>query len=176
MPETIARIGSVLLAGAFGWAALAKLTDLGRWRSVLGRYGLPSLVVAIATPAVPLGELGIAVTTVTVSARGGAIAAIGALVMFSLAIVRARSISGDRLPCGCFGGSAERHYQTMMLRNAGLGTLAAIVLLSRGDLEPALPPVPSTGEVLPALLALAGTILIGWIAWHAATSLRSHDH
>lgn len=175
MPETLARIASLLLASAFSWAAVAKLSELRRWRSVVGRYGLPPSVAVLATPAVPVGELAIAVTIVAISPRVGALLSLTVLAMFSLAILRARAINGDRLPCGCFGGSAERHYQTMMLRNGGLGTLAGIVLLSQPNLEPALPSMPSMGEALPALLTLAGATLTLWIAWHATTSLRRHD-
>jgi hypothetical protein len=176
MPESIARIAVVLLTCAFGWAGIAKLVGLHRWRAVLGQYGLPASVAKAGTLLVPVTELAVAVTLVAFSARGGAIAVILCIALFSLAILRARSINGDRLPCGCFGGSAERHYRTMMLRNGGLGVLAAIVLVHRNELQPILPSMPTDGEVLPALLTLAGTVLVGWLAWYSSAAMRRHDH
>ena len=130
MPETLARFASLLLCATFGWAAVVKLLRYERWTAIVDRYALPSFLGTIAKPGVPLAEVAIAVTGVFVSQRVGAAAALAALALFSLAVLRARAINGDKLPCGCFGGSEERHYRTMILRNALLSTLAATVLLT----------------------------------------------
>lgn len=172
MPETFARVASVLLALAFGGAALAKLVNFASWRAVLGRYGLPQRsrgIVSVATPAI---ELAIATVILFVSPRIGAVIAIGALALFSLAILNARTLNGDKLPCGCFGRSSERDYKTMLVRNSVLSAVAAAVLLSETGMESALLSAPTGADAVPALLALAGFVLILWVAWHASTSMR----
>ena len=161
MPEITVRIALLLLAAAFTWAAVAKLVAFRRWSAVIARYGLPAPMDRIAGPLVPLAELAIAVTMLFVSARVGAAAAVGALALFSLAVLRARSINGDRLPCGCFGGTEERHYRTMIWRNAGLGALAAIVLLAHPErTDVGFPSAPEGSEMLPAALAVVGGIVV----------------
>jgi hypothetical protein len=93
------------------------------------------------------------------------------LSLFSIAILRARSLQGDHLPCGCFGGARKLDYRTMLSRNAFLGALSGIVLLGSGDVAPTTPSVPSSGEILPAALVLIGCALVAWIAWQATHSL-----
>lgn len=173
MPDTLARIASLLLALALGWAAVAKLLDLAQWKTALASYALPEVVERPARVAVPVAEIAIAVTLLALSPRAGAAASLAVLALFSLAIVRARSEQGDRLPCGCFGGTRERHYKTMMARNAGLGILAAIVL--GGPRDAGLPAAPSSAELLPALLVVMGAALIVLVAWQTV-SMRRKSH
>jgi hypothetical protein len=175
MPETIARIASIALALAFGWAGVAKLLAYERWTTVLDGYGLPRSIKTFASPAVPLLELAISMTLILGAARAGGIAALIALVPFSAAIARARSVNGDRLPCGCFGGSEHRHYKTMLARNAALGVVAVMVI-SGGDIGPVWSSAPSSDQLLPAALVFAGTALILWVAWQASISLRRREH
>ena len=176
MPETTVRIAVLLLAAAFMWAAAAKFFAFPRWKAVIARYGLPAPIDRIAVPLVPVAELAIAIVMLFISARVGAAAAVGALALFSLAVLRARSINGDRLPCGCFGGTEERHYQTMIWRNTGLGVLAAVVLLARD--EPAAigtPASPEGAELLPAALAVFGGIVVLWTAWQVGAAFRRRE-
>ena len=172
MPETVARIAPLLLALAFAWAAVAKLSGLERWRTALAGYGLPGPIERPTAALVPIAELAVAFVTIAVSVRLGALVALAMLALFSVAILRARSIKGDRLPCGCFGGSAVRHYTTMMLRNAALGTLAVIVFFSAGDTGDVSASVPAASDVLPAVLVLAGVALIGWVGVQTSRSLQ----
>lgn len=176
MPETTARIASILLALAFSWAGVAKLLAYQQWQKALAGYGMPQAVRNVTAPVVPLVELAIAVALLFVSPRLGAIAAVAALAAFSLAIMRARALQGDRLPCGCFGGSSERNYQTMVARNALLGALATIVLLARIDTAIGFPPAPTAHDVLPVALAIVGTALVLWTGLHAASALRRREH
>jgi hypothetical protein len=83
--------------------------------------------------------------------------------VFSLAIVRVRLRSGDHLvPCGCFGRRASVDVRVALARNAALGALGVLALTGpRADLP--LGP-PSSGEVVPVLLALAGIALGLWVA------------
>jgi hypothetical protein len=177
MPEATARIAAVLLAGAFTWAAVAKILAFARWRAVLARYGLPSPLRRTALVGVPGGEVAIAAVTLFVSARAGAAAAVGALALFSLAVLRARAINGDTLPCGCFGGTEERHYRTMLWRNAALGALAAIVLLAREDPVGAGTELtrPSGPDLLPAILVVVGGAVMVWMAWQVASAFRRRE-
>jgi len=176
MPETTARIASVLLALAFAWAGVAKLLTYHRWQRALAGYGMPRVVGNLAAPIVPVVELAIATALVFVSPRLGAIAAVGVLAAFSLAIMRARALQGDRLPCGCFGGSSERNYQTMVARNALLGALATIVLVAKLDTPLGLPSAPTADDALPIALVITGTGLALWTGLHAASSLRRREH
>lgn len=176
MPEMTARFASILLAVAFAWAAVAKITAFRRWQQVLERYGLPKPVRMVAGPAVPVFELVIAVISLLVSPRIGAIAAVAALAAFSLAIMRARTLQGDRLPCGCFGGSSERNYQTMIVRNAILGTLATIVLVSGLDSAIGLPSAPTASDALPVGLMVVGGALAIWTGLQASSYLRHREH
>ena len=175
MPEMTARFASILLALAFAWAAVAKIVAYRRWQQVLERYGLARPLRMAAAPAVPLFEVTIAAVTLFVSPRIGAIAAVAALAVFSLAIMRARALQGDRLPCGCFGGSSERNYQTMVVRNAVLGALATIVLISRIESTIDLP-APTASEALPVGLVVLGAALAIWTGLQASTYLRHREH
>lgn len=176
MPETFARIASGVLALAFGWAAIAKLINFASWRTVLGRYGFPQRLRGVTSVATPVLELAIGAVILFISPRIGAVMAIAALGLFSLAILNARTLNGDRLPCGCFGASSERDYKTMLVRNGVLGAVTAAVLLSENGIESALLRIPSGADAVPALLALAGCALIVWIAWHTSTSMRRGEH
>lgn len=171
MPETVARIAPLFLALAFSWAGIAKLSRFERWRSVLAGYGLPDAIVPATAIVVPLAELAVAFVTIAVSVRTGALAAAIMLGLFSIAILRARTVKGDRLPCGCFGGSAERHYSTMMARNLGLGALAAIALFGDGS-GPVLSALPSGTDLLPAILVLLGLALVLWVASQTTRSFQ----
>ena len=158
-----------MLALAFAWAGGAKVLGFERWRTALAGYGLPSAFERPVAVLTPIAELVVAFVTIAVSARIGGLASLAMLGLFSLAILRARSVTGDRLPCGCFGGSSERHYSTMMLRNAALGILAAAV--SFGDTDPSAS-FPAANDLFPAALALAGLALAGWVAVQTSRSLQ----
>ena len=161
-----------MLALAFSWAGIAKLSRFERWRSVLAGYGLADKTVPAAAILVPLAELAVAFVTIAASVQAGALGAAILLALFSVAILRARAVKGDRLPCGCFGGSAERHYSTMMMRNLGLGALAAIALLGEGTSGPVLSALPSRTDLLPAVLVLLGLALVLWVASQTSRSLQ----
>lgn len=172
MPETTARIAAVILSVAFGWASATKVFSFARWNLVLNGYGLPRAITSIAAPLVPVAEIGIALCLLFVSTRAGAAAALAMLAAFCLAILRARSIKGDRLPCGCFGGSESRRYQTMMWRNGFLGMLAAVVLLARDPVEVWIPATPRADEWFPAALVVIGASVALWTVLHVSAALR----
>ena len=162
-----------LLGLAFAWAAIAKVARFPAWRAALSGYRIPRAVVTPALFLVPALEAGAAFLL----ARGGDATKAGAslvvalLSAFSLAVLRARRLGGDRLPCGCFGGSGSRDYRLMLVRNALLGAVAAAILLSprlaRYEVE-----APGAAQVVPAALAALGVALIGWLVVTARLGAR----
>lgn len=178
MPEVSVRVAVLLLSLAFAWAAAAKVLAYARWRSILVRYGLPGGSARIAAPLVPASELAVAVI-LWISPWLGAISTVLLLSLFSLAILRARQRNGDRLPCGCFGGSEERHYALILWRNGFMGALAAIVFFSpEPEEETAIATLssPAPEEILPVVLAVIGVVLVLWLAWQAVSSFRHREH
>lgn len=171
MPEATARFAAMLLAAVFVWAAASKLFSFTRWNVTLDGYGLPRVVRSIAAPVVPMIELATAALLLFAS-RAGAAAALAILGMFCLAILHARDVSGDYLPCGCFGGSEQRGYRSMLWRNAVLGGLAAIVLFAEGRIDPVVPGAPGGQEWLAVVLVVVGASLALWTALRVTSALR----
>lgn len=162
---------AILLSALFGWAFLAKVARRKRWMEALSGYALSAPLVRVLFVVVPLAEITVAVLLLTGNSKVGAAAAVALLASFSGAIVRARATAGDRLPCGCFGGTRTMDFRLMLMRNALLGALAAIVLigpevsvLSEWDL-------PAGGELVPFVLVLLGAGLVAWVARSAMVAL-----
>jgi hypothetical protein len=151
-------LGAWVLAASFGWAAAAKLLRREAWTEALRAYGLGPLG-RPATIGVPVLEAGVGVLVVAGLPRSGAVLALGLLIAFSVAILRARGLVGDRLPCGCFGRKGRLDLRLALFRNVALGALAALVVATpRGvqDLR-----WPTSSELLPAVMVGVGTILAG---------------
>lgn len=169
MLDTFVTVCSLVLALAFAWAGLLKLLRFRAWLGALDRYGLPPAAVRGTAISVPLVELAVATVLAFGPVRIGAATTIFLLALFSLAILRARMLEGDKVPCGCFGGTAARDYWVMITRNVLLGVLAAFVLLlgaSAGRVDGIGP------ELLPALLAFAGVIAALFFVRSFGTSLK----
>lgn len=153
-----------LLAVAFFWAAIAKASRPAAWRAALLGYRLPKAVVVPALVLVPVAEIvaGVLLSAGGVASKAGAALSVALLASFSLAVLHARRIAGDRLPCGCFGGGGSRDFRLMLVRNAALGAVAAAILLvpavARYELES-----PDATQLLPALLVALGVVLIAWL-------------
>ena len=164
MPPALVQGAAGALAIVFGWASVAKLLRPRRWRAALDGYRLPSPVARSASLGVPGAEAAVAGLVVAGATRSGAALALALLAAFSLAVVRARHLAGDRLPCGCFGRAAVRDYRTMLIRNALLALLAAVVLLAGRDIALGRGlDVPSSGELIPAALLCLGTGLVVYV-------------
>ena len=174
MPVETARFAAMFLAAIFVWAAASKLFSFTRWNVTLNGYGLPRGVRAVAAPGVPVLEL-VTAALLLFATRAGAAAALAILSMFCLAILRAREKSGDQLPCGCFGGSEQRDYRTMLWRNTFLAGLAAIVLFADGKVAPVMPSAPTGQEWLPVALVVVGAGVALWTALRVTEALRSKE-
>jgi Methylamine utilisation protein MauE len=173
LAASTAEIASAGLALAFGFAALAKLVLWSRWQRSLAVHRLPDGVLGFISIAVPAAELAVAALIVLVSATVGAAFALVLLAGFSLAVARARSLAGRRLPCGCFGTTGERDWRALVARNAGLIFLAAWGVAAGGD-DALLAEVDTAepGELFAAALTLAGIALAVWTARTTRTELR----
>jgi hypothetical protein len=164
-----ASLAAEILAAVFAWAAGAKVVGFARWRSTVASYRLP----AAAAGAVPLLEAGVPVLVVAGQPMPAAMLSLALLCAFSAAILRARRLIGDRLPCGCFGGRARRSYRLLLARNVGLGVVTLAALADRAG--------PSTGllagqaEFLPVALVMAGAGLVLLMAVELGRLALSRD-
>jgi hypothetical protein len=168
---TVSSALSILLAVIFGWAAAAKLLAWRRWRALLQGYGFEGSVGSLVALGVPAAEAIAAILLLAGGARMGGALALVLISSFSLAVLRARSIQGDKVPCGCFGRADERDYRQLLGRNLLLAVVAGVLLVLHGSgagdaTEVSAPPV------VPALLVGVGVTLIAWLVWTVASALR----
>jgi len=170
---TTAQIASAAIVLAFVWAALAKLARRERWRSSVKAHRLPRRVETAIVIAVPAAEIGVAAALLSGATVAGAGLALALLAVFSAAVIRARQITGDRIPCSCFGGIAERDWRTSLARNGGLAAAAAIALAGGAGVHvlDGVGTAPA-GELIPAALTGGGLALALWTAHSARTALR----
>src|SRR5918999_3218614 len=143
-----------VLAGVFAWAALAKAVRFRRWRSSLDAYRLP--LPGVLAAAVPAAEAAITALVLLGRTRVAAVAALVLLAGFSMAVLRARRLVGDRIPCGCFGGRSRRDYRVLLARNAALVPVALAALS-----DPGIVTTPADVEVIPVALLVLGVVLLG---------------
>ncbi|MQB01617.1 MAG: hypothetical protein GEU78_15230 [Actinobacteria bacterium] len=166
---TASALASYALALTFAWAAVAKAVRPSAWSSSLSGYGFSGSLARVVAVAVPGVEAGVAVLSVAGLRSIGAALALALLSGFSFAILQATRTRGSRLPCGCFGGTKERDFRLMLLRNALLAVLAAVVLVGR-QVRPV--SVHGTVEGVPLVLSVAGAAVICWTLWQVVSSLR----
>src|SRR5438876_258169 len=103
-PEWGTGAPAVVVGAAFAWAATAKILRPRAWRGALNGYGLGGLERA-ASVGVPILELTVPALVVAGQPRAAAALTLVLLGSFSMALLRARRLGGDRVPCGCFGRS-----------------------------------------------------------------------
>jgi methylamine dehydrogenase accessory protein MauD len=123
-------IARVLLAGVFGVAGLAKLTDAEGSRQGMRDVGVPAALVGPFALLLPLAELVVAVLLLPVAtAWWGALGALALLVLF-LAGIGVSLARGRRPACRCFGQlSAKPIGAETVVRNVLLAAVAVFVLL-----------------------------------------------
>jgi uncharacterized protein (DUF486 family) len=166
---TASALASYVLATTFAWAAVAKAVRPSAWSASLSGYGFSGPLARVVAVAVPVAEIGVTALSVAGLRSIGAALALALLSGFSFAILRATRTRGDRLPCGCFGGTKERDFRLMLLRNALLAVLAAVVLVGQ-QLHPA--SLHGTVDGVPLALSVAGAVVICWTLWQVVSSLR----
>ena len=160
------------LATVFGVAAAGKVLSPRRWRESLTAYRLGPLE-RPALVSVPLAEGTVTGLVVAGAAAAASLLALLLLAAFSGAILRARELHGSLVPCGCFGGTRARDFRVLLGRNLALALLAAGVLVT-GASFPLLrwTRSPGGGELLPAVLVVAGLVLAAWLGRMATVTLR----
>ncbi|MDQ4064523.1 MAG: hypothetical protein M3161_00570 [Actinomycetota bacterium] len=173
MPVLTARVALAVLVAVFAWAAAAKLLRRASWARALEGYAFPRPLGLAALWITPLVEAAIVVLAVAGRARAAAGLGLILLGAFTLAILRARSFHGERLPCGCFGQTTERPVSLMLWRNGALGACAVAVLAADADvtLFEGMR-APTASEALPVALVVIGIGLAAWSLRTAFTSLR----
>jgi hypothetical protein len=173
MSDQVVATIALLLGAVFAWASVAKILRFAEWKRILSAYGLPPSVHGVTSWGVPLVEALVVTLIVMGETRAGAALALMLLSGFSLALVRARSLQGERLPCGCFGRTKERDYRLLLARNAFLALLPATLLLGGRDVAPLSGARAPTGDdLVPTLLALAGILLALWTAREVSGAFR----
>ena len=171
MPDPLLRVAAALLGLTFAWAALAKVLRPQQWRAALRAYRLPPGWAGIAAPGVPLLETAAAVLVLSGRTHLGAAVSLFLLAAFSTALLYVQQKRGAKVPCGCFGRATERDYRLMLGRNALLAGLAAVLLLASDDVWFADDlSAPSSGDLVPAALVIAGVALCVWLVRHVLTS------
>jgi methylamine utilization protein MauE len=157
-------IAAVALAAVFTWAALSKILRPAAWWASLEQFALGWMRRPIAV-AVPVAELAVPVLVAAGLPVEASVLAIVMLVTFSLSLLRARRLHGNRVACGCFGRTRARDYRLLLARNAAIALVAAASLAApatpwgSGSLR-----APHGLELLPTILALAGLVLVVAIA------------
>ena len=129
----------------------------------------------MAAAGVPALELGVVALIASGHVEAGATAALAMLGVFTLAVLRARRIVGDRLACGCFGRSRVRDYRLILARNAALAAVALVAIAGHPVVPASAPHWPGRGELLPALLGAAGIVLTAIVGRAAFRSLSPRD-
>jgi hypothetical protein len=168
--EGTSGLAPVALSAVMAWAAVAKAANADAWRAALAIHVRIRSMRTIVAAAVPAAEAGAAALLLLDPPAGGAVT-LGLLGAFTTALIRARAVAGDRLPCGCFGRARTRDVRLSLARNAGLAALALLVLLAPSGPLPS-PTLPRGGDLLPAALAALGVALIAVSALRIAR-LRS---
>lgn len=165
MPEVTARVALAVLAAVFAWAAAAKMVRRSAWRRALDGYSFPRSVVALVLWVTPFAEGLVVVLALVGYSRAAAAVAFVLLGAFTGALMRARALRGESVPCGCFGKTAERPVSLMLWRNAGLAVCALVVFADPGDVQLfADVRAPRAGEALAVALVVIGLALAAWAA------------
>jgi hypothetical protein len=176
MAAPASTLAAVVLICCFGWAGVAKLVRFGNWRAALDGYGIPTTIAPTVLAGVPLAEIAVVVLLLIGPVKSGAALALALVAAFSWAILRAHGLRGDRLPCGCFGSTQERDYRVMLTRNAVLGAVAAVILLSPAETAVVEDLAGlSTGDILPVTLSGLAVLTLLWMVRQVTNALRGRQ-
>ena len=170
IPSPVATLAAWGLTATFAWAAAAKFVRGDAWPQAVAGFGFRGSFAKAIVLGVPLAEMAIVTLFVAGALRPAAALSLALVAGFSSAIVRTRAIgTGDRVPCGCFGGSGDSDYRLLLARNLALTGLAGLILLGPRSVSLSLPEgVPA----LPTVLIAIGGLLLVWMTVQTATSLR----
>jgi putative oxidoreductase len=138
--NTVTLVGRILLGGLFVLAGVLKLGDPKTFATEIGHYQLfPELApwLAVMLPPVEIVVGGALLVAPALWRRAAALAALGLLLMFTVAVGHALH-AHINVDCGCFGSRSGSVDAWTLLRDLGLIGVAALVLVfTRPRLAPA---------------------------------------
>jgi thiol-disulfide isomerase/thioredoxin len=179
MQSVISLALSLVLAGVFTIAAIAKLLDRAGSREAARSFGVPARLVRVVGLGLPLAEIGIAVLLLPAATRWYAgVAALALLLAFCAAVAVAMA-RGKAPECHCFGQlhSASAGGKTLT-RNLVFAAAAAFIVVAGRD-DPGAGALAWTSDldgahwlVLGLVVALAIVVAVG--GYTVAHLLRSH--
>jgi Methylamine utilisation protein MauE len=165
-------IASIALATLFAWTAVTKMLRPGAWRASLEQYALGRFRRPIAVT-IPIAELAVPVLVAVGLPIAASTLALVLLAGFSLGLLRARRLHGNRVACGCFGRTRARDYRLLLARNAAIALVATVSLVAPAtSWGPGSIHAPHGIEFLPTLLSLSGVILVAVLGREALRILR----
>jgi hypothetical protein len=159
--------GEAVLAVAFAYAAATKFYDRERFAAVmaaggLGRWAGPA---SVAVPAVEVAVAAGLVVGTPASQRAALLALVAVLAGFSgwLVHLHRRRL---RVPCRCFGSSADTRLGPALARNAAMAAVAAGCAVAGGGRLPFRPGTSAVLTVVGAVLAVWGAygVVLAWPA------------
>jgi len=126
VPDTLATVAAILLAGTFLIAASLKLVNPAATRRSMHDFGLPRPhAVAVAVPVTELATAAL----LLVDPRTGGPCAVALLIAFTT-LIAGRLLAGHRDSCGCFGTWSSRPLSWRdLVRNGSLTILGVIAAL-----------------------------------------------
>jgi len=167
-------LSRLILFATFGAAGAAKLRDLAAFNSGLAEFGVPALLRASVTYGLPYAELGLAILLIlSTTAWWGAVAAMGLLVPFTLAIA-GHLLQGRRPGCSCFGQAHAKPISLMTLvRNLTLMFCALFLIIPGPHADQLSVPIWFVGlinrtELMTFVLLLLSVMLVvgAWLLFH----------
>lgn len=123
MSASLALACRLVLAGVLAGAAVTKIAARRALPLQLRSFGVPDRLVHPVQFGLPLAELAVAAALVATRSPAGAWAAAALLAGFTVLVVRA---AVRRVPCPCFGSTAEPVGRVTLVRNAVLLGLAVV--------------------------------------------------
>jgi Methylamine utilisation protein MauE len=158
----LASSGFLVLAVVLGFSGAAKLRHpLAFAEAIEGYRILPRALVRPAALAIALAEAGCAVLLAAPWTRLAGLAVAGALVGAFLAAMALALARGQRIGCGCFGGSAD--LDTVGLPSVLRAVLLESIVVTSALARPAAAPALGV-RVLAAALMLVLVFLLAEIA------------
>jgi hypothetical protein len=172
----LASSGYLVLAAVLGFSGAVKLRHPRAFATAIEGYRiLPRSLARPAALAIALAEAGCAVLLAAGWARLAGLAIAGGLVGAFLAAMSLALARGQRIGCGCFGGSAD--LDTVGLSSVLRAVLLEIIVVTSVLARPAAVPAAGVRVLAAALMLLlvfvlaeTARLLPGWPATTASPS------
>jgi methylamine utilization protein MauE len=171
--EGAPRLPLATLTAVFAWSAVSKAVRPAAWRRALGGFHLPRALSLPTFVAVPVAEAAVAGLCILGLGPAGPWLALSLLGVFSIAVIRERLLTGEAVPCGCFGARTATDWRLVLGRNALLAAVAAWALAQGSGAPPRWSEfIPRGGELIPAALAIGGVLAAAWMLMQVGAASR----